>query len=226
MPNLAWTYTTLFQALQDWEVHSSNKFLSNIPNIIGLGERRLWGDLNIEEYDTTLNDGSIKTTAGSRLIAKPADLIQVRTLALIVAGKFVYLEMRSQEYCQMFAPDHTVQEAPGFQTFFFEDTYQQLQMVPTPDAQYNVYFRYLGAMPESLSSAMPTVSTWLSRAGPDALLAACLMEAEHFIKNDDRYQDYQSKYNNELLPRLRAELRRSIRAGDASPIKAAPTLAQ
>lgn len=227
MPNLAWTYATLTQALQDWEVHSSIKFLSNISNIVGLGERRLWGDLNIEDYDKTLNDGSIKTTAGNRIVAKPADVIQVRTFALIVGGKFVYLELRSQEYCQIFSPDPTVQVRPTVnQTFFFEDTFSQVQVVPTPDAQYNAYFRYLGALPESLSASSPNTTTWLSRAGSDVLLYACLASAEHFIKGDDRYDDMMKTYNNELLPRLRAELRRSIRSGDASPMKAAPTLAQ
>lgn len=219
MPNLAWTYSTLMQALQDWEVHSSNKFLANISNIIGLGERQLWGDLNVEEYDKT-DRTTVRMAIGERLVAKPTDVIQVRTTAyLTAAGKFVYLEQRSREYCQIFAPDTTVQAPPQF---YHEYSFDHIEVVPTPDVAYQMVYHYLGAPPESLSATSPSSTTWLSRAGPDALFATCLMAAEHFIKADDRYQDWLNRYNTELLPRLRAEVRKSIRAGDISPMKAAP----
>ena len=223
MPMIAWTYTTLTQALQDWEVHSSLKFLNNVPNIIGLGERRLWGDLNVEEYDKT-DKSTVQMVIGTRAVSKPVDVIQIRTAAyLTAAGKFAYLEQRSSEYCQLFAPDPTVQAPP---LYYHELGSGQIEVVPTPDVAYQMYYRYIGNPSESLSSATPNAATWLSRAGADALFAACLMEAEHFIKADDRYKDYADKYQQELLPRLRAEIRKSIRAGDASPMKPAPTLAQ
>lgn len=229
MPSISWTYSTLMQALQDWEVHSSIKFLANMPNIIGLGERRLWGDLNIEEYDHT-DHTTFKMTAGVRLIPKPTDVIQVRTVGFYFIsqvsgqlGAFNYLEQRSSEFCQMFAPDNTVEAPPQYYHELAMDT---IEVVPTPDQAYQVYYRYIGALPESLSPSSPSSTTWLARTGPDALFAACLAEAEHFIKADDRYTDYINKYNNELLPRLRAEIRKSIRAGDYNPMKPAASIAQ
>lgn len=229
MPNLAWTYTTLTQALQDWEVHASIKFLANLPNIIALGERRLWGDLNIEEYDHTDNT-TFQMTPNVRLVPKPTDVIQVRTLGYYLpstttghVGSFVYLELRSSEYCQMYSPDPSVQGPPAYYHEFAFDT---VEVVPTPDLAYQVYYRYIGALPESLKASSPAATTWLSRAGPDALFAACLMEAEHFIKADDRYKDYMDKYQQELVPRLRSEIRKSIRAGDYAPFKSAAAAAQ
>jgi hypothetical protein len=228
MPNIAWTYTTLMQALQDWEVHSSIKFLANIPNIIGLGERRLWGDLNIEEYDHTDNS-TFQMTPNVRTILKPADVIQVRTVGYYgigvsgARGAYNYLEKRSSEFCQMYSPDATLTGPPQY---YHELAFDLIEVVPTPDQAYKVYYRYIGALPESLSSSSPTTTTWLSRAGPDALFAACLAEAEHFIKADDRYTDYINKYGSELLPRLRAEIRKSIRAGDYSPLQPAAATAQ
>jgi hypothetical protein len=229
VPTIAWTYTTLLQALQDWPVHSSNLYLANLPNIIGLGERRLWGDLNVEEYDHT-DTTSIQMTPAVRTIPKPADTIQLRTvgyylpaIASVSGQQFMYLEQRSSEYCQMFAPDSTVRGPPQY---YHELAFDHIEVVPTPDLAYQMYFRYIGTPPETLSSATPTTTTWLARTGPDALFAACLMEAEHFIKADDRYQDYMTKYQQELLPRLRNEIRKSIRAGDYSPMKGAATIAQ
>lgn len=218
MPILGWTYATLLQALQDWPVHASVLYLNNVPNLIGLGERRLWGDLNIEEYDKD-DLTSVQTVVGNRAVSKPADVIVVRNAAIIVAGAYTPLEKRSLDYCKAFAPVLTVQAPPQF---YSELNQGQIYVVPTPDAIYQMNYHYLGSPPETLTPTAPNSSTWLSRAGPDALLSACLAEAEHFIKADDRYQDMINKYTQELLPRLRAELRRSIRAGDPGPLRAAP----
>jgi hypothetical protein len=45
------------------------------------------------------------------------------------------------------------------------------------------------------------------------------MEAEHYLKADDRYEDMKKKYYEELLPVARAELRQSIRRGDYNPFQ-------
>lgn len=222
MPAVAWTYTTLMAALQAWEVHGSIKFLANMPTIVGLGERRLWGDLNVEEYDIT-DKTSIQMTIGTRSVPKPSDVIQVRTAGYFASGQFVDLEQRSSDWCQMYAPDATVRAPP---VYYHELAFDHIEVVPTPDQAYQMYYRYIGTPAESLSPSSPSSTTWLSRAGPDALFAACLAEAEHFIKADDRYKDYMDKYQNELLPRLRSEVRKSIRAGDYSPFKPAATAAQ
>lgn len=222
MPNLAWTYATLIQALQDWPVHKSPLYVKDLPIIVGLGERRLWGDLNIEEYDTT-DKTTTQMAIGVRTIAKLANTMQVRTVGYYSASSFVYLEKRSSEYCQMYAPLVTVQAPPRF---YHELAFNQIEVVPTPDQAYQVYWRVIGEPPESLSPTAPNATTWLSTTGPDALFAACLAEAEHFIKADDRYTDMMTKYQQELLPRLRSEIRLSIRAGDYGPVKGAATIAQ
>ncbi|HSV90919.1 MAG TPA: hypothetical protein VLH80_07450 [Nitrospiraceae bacterium] len=218
MPNLAWTYNTLLQALQDWPVHASAIYLRNLPNLIGLGERRLWGDLDIEEYDKTDNT-SIQMGIGTRAVNKPSDVIQVRTAAYIhPVNGFTYLEKRSSEYCQSFSPLSAAQAPPQY---YHELAFNQIEVVPTPDQAYQMYYRYIGAPAESLNPTTPTATTWLSRAGPDALFAACLAEAEHFIKADDRYADMLTKYQQELVPRLRNELRKSMRTGDYQPLQPA-----
>lgn len=214
----AWTYTTLFQALQDWPVHKSNLYLTNLPNIIGLGERRLWGDLNVEEYDKD-DITSVQTVIGTRSTLKPSDSLQVRAVGITVAGGYVPLEQRSLDYCKNFAPVVATQAQPQF---FAELDFAHIYLVPTPDQAYQMQYHYMGTPAESLTPTSPNSSTWLSRIGPDALLAACLAEAEHFIKADDRYNDMVTKYSQELLPRLRAEVRRAIRAGDPGPLRAAP----
>jgi hypothetical protein len=117
----------------------------------------------------------------------------------------------------MYAPDPTVQGQP---VYWFEESDTEIGVVPTPSAVLAVHqlcmFRPGDTMDES--NAGPT---WFSRAAPDALFAACLMEAEHKLKADDRYADYKSKYYEELLPTARLELRSAIRSGDYNPTRAA-----
>lgn len=221
---MQWTYQTLNQALQDWPLSASTNYLSNLQNIISLGELRLWGDLNIEGYDK-VDEVNIQTTIGNRTTLKPTDVKQVRNVGYFTnpGDKYVPIEKRTQDYCKMWAPDATVQDKP---MFYAELTVASILIVPTPDKAYQVAYHYIaGAPTETLLVTAPNSTTWLSRIAPDALLAACLAESEHFIQADDRYTDYINKYNNELLPRLRAELRGQIRA-DYSPIKSAAMPAQ
>jgi hypothetical protein len=220
MPILAWSYTTLIAALQAWPVHASPGYIANLPNLVGLGERRLWGDLNIEEYDVD-DETTVQAAIGNTTVGKPADCIQIRSAGLLVSGEFSGLELRSRDYCK----NINAGAANSVPQFYAELTQSTLLLAPPPDVAYQMSYRYLGNPAETLSSSTPNTTTWLSRAAPDALLAACLAEAEQYIKADDRYQDYIAKYNNELLPRIRAELRQSIRAGDYGPMKAASAAA-
>lgn len=230
MPVLAWTYTTLFQALQDWPIASSPTYLKNLPNIIALGEQRLWGDLNIEAYDK-VDDVNEVTVVGTRVTPKPADVKQLRNVAYFTPGvgqptapaEYVEIEKRSLDYCRAFAPVQTVQGPPQF---YAELNSTSILLVPTPDAIYTMSYHYIASAPvETLVPTAPNSSTYLSRNAADALLAACLAESEHYIQADDRYTDYINKYNNELLPRLRAEFRGQIRA-DYSPARSSASVAQ
>lgn len=220
MPVIAWSYTTLFAALQDWPVHASSRYLANLGTLIGLGERRLWGDLNIEEYDIDDNT-TVQTAIGNPIVAKPADVIQIRSAGLLVSG-YQGLELRSLDYCKNLNSGGT-NAAPQF---YAELTQASLFLAPVPNLAYQMSYHYLGTPAETLSPLTPNATTWLSRAAPDGLLSACLAEAEQYIKADDRYTDYMQKYQTELLPRIRAELRRSIRSGDYSPLRPAAGLAQ
>lgn len=128
------------------------------------------------------------------------------------------LELRSKAYCQEYAPDR---RAVGRSRYFNEHSDTQWEFVEGADQAYAVIV-HMVARPQELSASSPTVTTWLSRAVPDALQSACLAEAEHYLKADDRYGDVMTKYTNEQLPAARLELRNSIRLGDRGPFAGMP----
>lgn len=224
---MKWTYNTLKQALQDWPLAGSTSYLANLQNIISLGELRLWKDMNIESYDK-VDETNFSMTLGVRETPKPTDTKQLRNVgffALDIDSNPIYttLEKRSLDYCKMFAPNATLQDVPQF---YAELDFQTIYVVPSPDDTYLLSFHYIATQPtETLVATAGDTSTWLSRAFPDALLAACLAESDHYLKADDRYQDWINKYNNELLPVIRAEMRGTIRA-DYSPVKSSATVMQ
>lgn len=211
--NIAWTYDTLFAALQAWPTDDSDQYVTEIPNIIGLGELRLVRDLNLDLFD--ISDDSQSTVAGTRTITKPSETIVIREIGIEVDGAYVPLEKRSLTYCKMYAPDSSVQDQPEF---WCEESPTEILLVPTPDAAYPVH-QYANARPQDSLSLSNQGPSWLSRCVPDALFASCLMEAEHFLKADDRYADYRAKYQ-EIIQIARLELRSAIRNGDYSPLKA------
>lgn len=136
----------------------------------------------------------------------------------VVIGRTWPLELRSKEFCQEYAPDRREVSIP---VYFNEHSDTAWEIVDSADRDYAVICHHV-ARPQGLSSLTPNASTWLSQTVPDALFAACLMEAEHYLKADDRYADYKSKYEGEHLPAARLELRNSIRLGDRGPFSLMP----
>lgn len=246
MPTLAYTWTTLRAALQAWPVNSGTNYVANLDNIIGAGELRLVRDLNLEIFDHVT---TMVIQQGDRVIAKPSNLIATRSLRLGPETFYIItededvigledgsggillesaenaadtrtstLEQRSWDFCHEFAPDPVLEDRPRY---FNELNETEWEIVPTSDATYGVVCRYVRRPTDALSSATPNDTSWLSRSAPDALFAACLAEAEHFLKADDRYADYIKKYHEELLPTVRLELRNMIRSGDYHPVRPA-----
>lgn len=217
MPNQQWTYATLETALQEWPENDNDRYVENIPNLIGLGELRLVRDLDLEIFDT--EDDTILLTIGSRLVDKPDNCLVVRDVGLVdpVLG-YIPLKQRSLQFCKQYAPLPATQATPQY---YHENSPTQILVVDTPDAALVVHFHMMARPADLLDPSTPNDTSWLSTRVPDALFAACLMEAEHYTQADDRYNDFKTKYDEELLPAARYELRQLRRSGDYSPFEPA-----
>lgn len=218
MANAAWTYDTLLAALQAWPVNTSAAYISNLPKIVGLGELRVVRDLNLEIFEVT---DEVAITIGTREVPKPADLMVTRSFHLNVgassATPYKFLRQRTYDFCLAMYPSLALADR-GEPEMYSEHTDALWYVVPSPVAAYTGTVRYT-ARPVGLTSANQT--SWLGTYVPDGLFAACLMESEHYIKADDRYADQKTKYQEEILPMTRLELRKLIRAGDYAPYKPA-----
>lgn len=208
----SFTYDQLFAALETWPEDDADEYQADLPRIISLGETKLIVDLNIEIFDQV--DSSIVVTGNNRLVPKPDGCISTRTLWLITANVRTRLDQRSRDWCDNFAPDPTVLTVPRYYCEYSEDFWY---IVGTPNqsgtAQANMIIR-----PPGLSDS--NQDTWLGTNAGDLLFAACLMEAEQWLKADDRYADIKGTYDEKLGVR-RLELVNLIRTGQYSPPRAA-----
>lgn len=208
------TYDTLFADLQSWPRDSDDDYVTNLPSIIDRGQLRLIRDMNLEIFDRT--DTSKSTVIGTREVAKPDDCVVVREVGITVAGEYVGLDKRTREYCRMYAPGTT----QGRPVYWYENSEDDIGLVPPPDAVYPVV-QLCNMRPGDSLSVSAQGPSWLSSRVPDALFYACLAEAEQYLKADDRYAEFISHYNDEIIPVARLELRSAIRSGDYAPTRGA-----
>jgi hypothetical protein len=207
------TYDELVAALQSWPEDDASEYVAEIPRLIALGELRLVRDLNLELFDVTRDD--ITVTGNDRLVPKPAGTITTRKMGVIVNGRYFPVLLRTRDWCDMYAPDPNVLDRPLYYCEYDEENWY---FVNTPDQNMTAK-AVLVIRPAGLSEANP--NTWLGDHVGDLLFCCCLLEAEQWIKADDRYADLKMKYETELLPNQRAELSNLIRNAGYSPYKPA-----
>lgn len=216
------SYDELVQALQDWPQNDSGEdgeYVDNIPRIIGLGELRLVKDLNLDIFDAI--EYLVLDTSEVR-VDKPNDWIATRGMWRYTGifegtptGEREPLHQRSLGFLRRYVSDNTVEAAP---IYFNEISETEFEFQQPADDQYTLELHYI-RRPEGLAD--DNQNTWLGDHVGDVLFLACLMEAENFLKADDRYSDMRTQYYEEKLPVARAELRSLIRSGSYNPVKPA-----
>lgn len=205
------TYVQLKQALLDWPEEAKPEYQTNIDRIIYMGEIRLMRDMNLGLFDKT--DQTPVVTSGSRDVTKPTDLVSDRTLFLLVGGVMTRLVKRSLDFVKNYAPSSATAGVPKY---YADKSDTVWTLAPYPNVTGTLDVHYV-ARPVSIVTAG---NSWFGDKLGDLLFACCLLEAEQFIKADDRYQDLAGKYYKELLPQARSETRNQIRTGDRTPLQA------
>lgn len=201
------TYDGLVAELKDYLEDEFDDFTNQVDTLIDLGEQKLVDDLDLELFDRT--DTSIVTIIREPRLNKPPDIMAVRTLR--INGRL--LEERSWD----FVLDYNSESMYGTPKYYAEESDEQVRLAPTPDRVYPTLFRGI-ARPDGLSNSRQT--TWLSTWVGDALLYACLTEAERYV-GSQRSQEWIQAYMNEKLPNARNLTRRMTR-DDYRPLAAQP----
>ena len=200
----SYTYTTLRSALQDWTEDDNAEFVARLDEIIGLGETKLLRDLGLETFDV-VRTGQFEI--GNSAVTKPEGYLSLRSLhCLDYDGDQIHLEQRHYDWILDYNRGDFDYGKPQYYAELNEDSWI---VAPVPEANFTYQARVI-KRPEGLSETVP--STYLSEQAGDALLYACLIGAERYLKADNRIEVWKDAYNNDVLPATRMELRNLLRS--------------
>jgi hypothetical protein len=172
-------YSELQTAVGNWLNRSD--LTSYVPDLIMLGEARIYRKLRIRAMETALN-----STIASGVIAVPATYVELKS-ARIDGTPVQPLTRTSVDNIYHKYPTRSADGMPNQiaregSNFIFG---------PYPDSTYTVKGIYYARLtPLSVSNT----TNWFTANAPDLLLWAALAEAEVFLKNDERTIVWEAKY--------------------------------
>jgi len=182
------TFTELKDALADWLDRSD--LTDRIPDFITLAEARLNRDVRIRPMEVR---SSMETTAGQRYFNLPGGYLQMRNMQ-INSNPITPLEYITPEMLdRLYGSDTTGK--PKAYTLIGDE----IQLAPIPDSDYTVemaFYEKFTALGDGTSGTV--TSNWLTTNAPDVLLYGALLEAEPFIKNDERVNLWINAYNSAI----------------------------
>lgn len=189
---MAWTYSTLVQAIKDWTEYDETTFNNNIDTFIRNCEERIVYAAQMEVFRKNVS-GSC--TASNQYLAAPSDYLSPYSLSVTVGGSKVFLLNKDVEYIQEYNPAGTT-GVPKYYALFDVDNFI---LAPVPNSGYAAELHYY-YRPQSIVDAG---TSWLGTYGEQALLYGCLAEAYAFMKGEDNLQQLYTNRFIESVSRLK-----------------------
>ena len=191
---MAWTFTTLKTAIQDYTQNSETTFVNNLSNFITDTEEKILKTVNLPVFRKNVT-GTM--TSGNTYLSAPSDFLTPFSLALDNSG-YEYLMFKEVNFIREAYPVSSTTGVPKYYALFDDDTFI---LGPTPNANFTVELHYVYRHTSITTSADGT--SWLGTNAPDALLYGSLVQAYSFMKGEaDLIANYTQQYN-EALSRLK-----------------------
>ena len=182
------TFTELKDALADWLDRSD--LTDRIPDFITLAEARLNRDVRIRPMEVR---SSMETTSGQRYFNLPGGYLQMRNMQMNT-NPITPLEYITPEMLDRLYGSDTTGKPRAYSLIGDE-----IQLAPIPDSDYTIEMAFYEKFTPLGDGTSGTVTNnWLTLNAPDVLLYGSLLEAEPFIKNDERISLWLNAYNGAI----------------------------
>ena len=176
------TYAELLTAAANWTGRLD--LTSRIPEFITLAEAKLNRDLRCRQMEQR------SYATATEYMALPTDYLELRNVQLNTTPK-TPLKTVPPEY-----GDTYYSNASG-KPIYFAILANQIQLMPAPDATYEIEIDYYQKIPALTGS---NTTNWLLSYAPDMYLYAALLEASVYLTDDPRipgWRDgFQSVFNS------------------------------
>ena len=184
---MAWTYTTLTQAIKDYTENTETTFSNNITVFIQQAEVTILRAVQLPVFRKNVT-GTM--TASNAYLSTPSDFLRPYSLAIINSSSHEYLINKDVNYVREVYPNPATTGVPKYYALFDDNTFI---IGPTPGSNYTSELHYF-YKPESITAASSGTS-WLGTNAVSALLYASLVESYTFLKGEaDLLQVYESRY--------------------------------
>ena len=172
---MAWTYTTLKSAIQDYVESSETTFTNNLSVFIKEAEERILKNIQIPVFRKNVTGSG---TSGNTYLAAPSDFLTPLSLAVIDSdSNYNYLLLKHVSFIRDYTPVAATTGEPKYYAIFDNNTFL---LAPTPNTGFTFELHYV-YRPESITAASDGTS-WLGTNASDALLYGSLVEAANFLK--------------------------------------------
>ena len=202
------TYTELKDAVADWLDRSD--LTARIPDFIALAEARISRDLRIRPMEVR---SIMYTTSGQKYFNLPGGYIQMRNIQLNTNPTTPLEYITPEMLDRLYGSNSTGK--PKAYTLIGDE----IQLSPVPDSAYELemaFYEKFTALGDGTSGTV--TSNYLTKNAPDVLLYGALMEAEPFIKNDERVSVWLNGYSN-AVDKLQKADQRDRHSGSAMRIR-------
>jgi len=188
---MAFTFTTLKTAIQDYTQNSETTFVNNLSRFIINAEERIFKEVQLDVFRKNVN-GAI--TSCNKFLTKPTDYLSTFSLSILNNSENVFLLRKHPTFLQDYTPDPSTTGVPQYYADFDETTFL---LAPTPSSGFTAELHYYHR-PTSITATSDGTS-WLGTNAELALLYASLVEAYTFMKGEaDMFQIYNARYQEAL----------------------------
>ena len=180
------TYTQLLTLIAQYSERFDDAFSNQIPNFIALAENRIATDMKQQGFQAVVT-GTLPLTSS---MAKPA--FWKETISFMytnASGNSSPLLLRPLEYLRNYWPNPSLTDTPRY---YADYNATHFLFAPTPSAAFTFELVYYARL-QPLSSTND--SNWMTLNVPQALFAACMVEACRFAKNSPRQGVWEDAYN-------------------------------
>ena len=188
---MAYTFTTLKTAIQDYTQNTESTFVSQLSRFILNAEERILKECQLDVFRKS-SQGS--ATSGRQYLSKPTDFLSQNSLSVIKSSSKEFLLYKQVTALQDYTPNPATTGTPKYYADWDSDTFL---LAPTPDSNYNMDLHYF-YRPTSITTSSDGTS-WLGTNAELALLYGSLVEAYTFMKGEaDILQVYNGRFQEAL----------------------------
>lgn len=196
------TYASLLQDVRRYlergfTAESDALVYEQLPRLINLAERRCARELKLTGFIRAV---STPLVPGVAVYLKPDRWRD--TVSMTVNNR--PLQSRSYEYLRGYWPDEASTSAPEF---YADYDYQHWLIAPTPASAQTLEILYY-EQPRFLDDEYQ--DNWLTEYAPDLLLYGTLLEAQPFLKNDQRIATWQAMFDRAAQALSGEDMRRMV----------------